>query len=364
MTATASTMQTTPEEAADEARVEAFAGQLFTFFTGGLLSCLIDIGDRTGLFAAVAQGPGTSHALAERAGLQERYVREWLSAMVTAGVVDHDAATATYRLPPEHAVCLTSGGDNLAPFARLTTHLADHVGRVAEAFRGGGGVPYDAFRPDFTDVMDALGRDGFDRFLLSDWVPLVPGLRERLEAGAHVADVGCGTGHALVLLARAFPASTFVGFDLAEDAITHARREAADEGLENVQFEVRDVVALPDGEPFDVVFAFDTIHDLVAPARVLRAIRDVLTPDGMLLAFEPHGSSDLEDNIGHPLAPFLYSISTLHCLTISLAHDGAGLGTIWGEQRARRMLHDAGFRDVAVHDLPGEPVNALYDARP
>ena len=225
-------------------------------------------------------------------------------------------------------------------------------------------MPYDAFRPAFTDVMDALGRDGFDRFLLSDWVPLVPGLRDRLEAGAHVADIGCGTGHALVLLARAFPDSTFVGFDLAQDAITRARQEAASEGLDNVRFEVRDATDVPVDDPFDVVFAFDTIHDLVAPDRVLGAIRDMLVPDGMLLAFEPHASSDLEDNIGHPLAPFLYSISTLHCLTISLAHDGVGLGTIWGEQRARRMLHDAGFRDVTIHDLPGEPVNALYEARP
>ncbi len=256
----------------DEARVEAFAGRLFELYTGGMLTFMVDIGHRTGLFAAAAAGPATSAELAGRADLQERYVREWLGAMVTGGIVDHDPATGTYRLPPEHAACLTgTGSSNLAAFSRLATHLAKHVDAVALAFREGGGVPYAAFRPEFTDVMDALGRGTFDELLVDAYLPLVPGLEARLAAGARVADVGCGTGRAMVLLAAAYPASTFVGYDLADDAVARARSEAAAAGLANARFEVRDAAGLTVEQPLDVVFVFDAIHDQVDPAAVLRA---------------------------------------------------------------------------------------------
>lgn len=367
MTTDAQTDQTTtptPEHELDESLVEEFAEQLFGFYTGGMLTYLVDIGHRTGLFGAATGAPATSAELADRAGLHERYVREWLGAMVTGGVVDYDPEAGMYHLPAERAACLTGGGaNNLAPFALLNTHLAKHVGAVTRAFREGGGVPYEEFRPEFTDVMDGLNRGGLDEALLSQWLDLAPGVRERLTTGARVADVGCGTGHAVVLLAQAFPASTFVGYDIAEDAIARARREASEAGVDNARFEVRDAATLTVDEPFDIVFVFDAIHDQVAPAQVLRNIHDMLSAEGRFLAFEPHASSNLEDNVAHPLAPFLYSISTLHCLTISLAHDGAGLGTVWGEQKATQMLLDAGFSEVDVRDVPNEPVNALYVAR-
>lgn len=365
MTTDATQVSTTTDgQPLDGSRVEAFAETLFGFYTGGMLSYLVDIGHATGLFDAARAGPATSGGLANRAGLHERYVREWLGAMVTGGVFGYEPSTGTYRLPAEHAVCLTGDtSSNLAPFSLLTTHLARHVDQVTAAFRDGGGVPYEAFRPEFTDVMDALNRGGFDERLVSSWLDLVPGLRDRLTAGVRVADVGCGTGHAMVLLGQAFPTSMFVGYDIAEDAIAAGRREAAERAVDNVTFEVRDAATLTVDEPFDVVFVFDAIHDQVAPADVLAQIRDMLTADGVLLAFEPHASSNLEDNVAHPLAPFLYAISTLHCLTISLAHDGTGLGTVWGEQVAREMLRDAGFSHVTVRDVPDEPVNALYVAR-
>jgi SAM-dependent methyltransferase len=345
----------------DEARVEAFAGRLFELYTGGMLTFMVDIGHRTGLFAAAAAGPATSAELAARADLQERYVREWLGAMVTGGIVDHDPATGTYRLPAEHAACLTGPGSaNLAPLSRLDTHLAKHVDAVARAFREGGGVPYAEFRPEFTDVMDGLGRGTFDELLVDAYLPLVPGLAERLAAGARVADVGCGTGHAIVLLAGAFPASTFVGYDLATDAIARARSEAA--GLGNARFEVRDAARLAVEQPFDVVFVFDAIHDQVAPAAVLERICAALAPGGTFVMVEPRASSHLEGNLGNPLAPLLYSVSTLHCLTVSLAGAGAGLGTAWGEELARSMLAEAGFVDVAVHEAPGDPLNAVFVA--
>jgi SAM-dependent methyltransferase len=354
---------TTLTETFDQDRAEAFAGRLLELYTGGLLGLMVDIGHRTGLFAAAAAGPATSAELADRADLQERYVREWLGAMVTGGIVDHDPAGGTYRLPAEHAACLTGPGSaNLAPMSRLGTHLAKHVDAVARAFREGGGVPYAAFRPEFTDVMDALGRGVFDELLVEALVPLVPGLAERLESGARVADVGCGTGHAMVLLAAAYPASTFVGYDLATDAIARARSEAAAAGLANARFEVRDAAALTVEEPFDVVFVFDAVHDQVAPDAVLERIHAALAPGGTFVMVEPRASSDLAGNLANPLAPLLYSVSTMHCLTVSLAGGGAGLGAAWGEELARSMLADAGFRDMAVHEAPGDPLNSVFVA--
>jgi SAM-dependent methyltransferase len=283
--------------------------------------------------------------------------------MVTGGILDHDPATGTFRLPAEHAACLTGGGSaNLAPLSRLDTHLAKHVDAVARAFREGGGVPYAAFRPEFTDVMDALGRGVFDELLVEEYLPLVPGLGERLAAGARVADVGCGTGHAIVLLAGAYPASTFVGYDLAADAIARARSEAAAAGLANARFEVRDAVSLTVTEPLDVVFVFDAIHDQVAPAEVLERIHAALAPGGTFVMVEPRAASDVAGNLGNPLAPLLYSVSTLHCMTVSLAGGGAGLGAAWGERLARSMLAEAGFGDVVVHDAPGDPINAVFVA--
>jgi SAM-dependent methyltransferase len=351
-------------EALDEARTEAFAEQLFGFYTGGMLTYLIDIGHRTRLFAAAAAGSATSAELAGRAGLEERYVREWLGAMVTGGVFTYDPAAATYTLPAAHAACLTGGGaSDLAPFALLNTHLAKQLDGITQAFREGGGVPYDEFRPEFTAVMDGLGRGGFDEALLDGWLPLVPDVPARLAAGARVADIGCGTGHALVLMARAFPQSQFVGYDIAEDAILLARREAAEEGVRNVTFEVRDAAALTVDAPFDLAFVFDAIHDQVDPAAVLGRVHDMLRPDGTFLMFEPAVSSHLEDNVAHPLAPYLYAVSTLHCLTISLAHDGAGLGTAWGEHLAAAMLREAGFSSVERLDVPNDPINGLFVAR-
>jgi SAM-dependent methyltransferase len=347
----------------DEARVEAFAGRMFELYTGGLLTFLVDIGHRTGLFAAAAAGPATSAELAGRADLQERYVREWLGAMVTGGIVEHDPAGGTYHLPAEHAACLTGPGSaNLAPMSRLDTHLAKHVDAVARAFREGGGVPYAAFRPEFTDVMDGLGRGTFDELLVDAYLPLVPGLAGRLAAGARVADVGCGTGHAVVLLARAFPASAFVGYDLADDAIARARSEAAGAGLANARFEVRDAAHLAATEAFDVVFVFDAIHDQVDPAAVLERIHAGLAPGGTFVMVEPRVSSHLEGNLGNPLAPMLYAVSTLHCMTVSLAGGGAGLGAAWGEELALAMLADAGFGEVAVHEAPGDPLNGVFVA--
>ena len=199
---------------------------------------------------------------------------------------------------------------------------------------------------------------GMLTLLVDTYVPLVPGLAGRLAAGARVADVGCGTGHAIALLAAAFPTSTFIGYDLAPDAIARARSEAA--GLANARFEVRDAARLEVEEPLDVVFTFDAIHDQADPAAVLERIHAALVPGGLFVMVEPRASSDLSGNLDSPLAPFLYGVSTLHCMTVSLAAGGAGLGAAWGEQVALAMLAEAGFGEVTVHEAPGDPLNGVF----
>ncbi len=357
MTATA-----TPDEIdIDEQATKAFAGRLFELFTGAALSALIDIARRTGLFAAAAAGPATSSELAHRAGLQERYVREWLGAMATAGIVEYDPDNHRFWLPREHAVCLTGVSPrNMSGLALLTTILAEHVPGVTDAFRTGGGVPYDAFAPDIHDALDALWGPIYSQLLVPEYLPLVPGLPERLAAGARVADVACGTGRALVALASAFPASRFVGYDLDGAALDRARATATEQRLTNVIFEKADAAELRVGEPFDVVFVFNAIHDQARPDAALRSIHDALVPGGIFVMDEPRVSSRLEDNLDNPMAPFTYAVSTLHCLTVSLAVGGAGLGTAWGEQLAIEMLQDAGFGRVDVHDAPGDPGNAVF----
>lgn len=354
-----------PMAKVDEARVEEFAGHLFGLYTNGMLVYMIDLAHRTGLFDALAAGPGTSDELAARAELNERYVRECLGALVTGGVADYDPTSRTYSLPMEHVVCLTgTGSANLAPFSQANTLLAKHVGGITRAFREGGGVPYEEFRPEFTNVMDGMSRGLFDEQLVDTIVPMVDGLPARLEQGIRVADVGCGTGHSTNVLAGAYPTSTFVGYDLAADAIDQARAEAAEHDLSNVSFHVHDVATLPSEPPFDAIFAFDAIHDQSDPAAVLSRIYEALVPGGVFVMMDIKASSHLENNIGNPFAPLLYAISTLHCMTVSLAYDGAGLGTVWGEELAKQMLADAGFDEtVDVHDVPDDPLDSVYVAR-
>jgi SAM-dependent methyltransferase len=359
-------MTTTTEDLPiDAARVEAFAGQLVEGYTRGMVTLMIDLGHRAGLFEALSgAGPLTSAELAERAGCDERYVREWLGAVATGGIVDHDGDTLTYTLPAEHALLLTGHSSmNLAMTAGLQAHLGKYVGDIAEIFRTGGGLPYARYRPEFTELMDQEGRFRYDECLVDLYLPLAEGLVDQLRAGARVADFGCGTGHCINIMAAAFPASEFVGYDLATDAIERAQAEAAEMGLTNATFEARDVLTIPAESGFDTIFAFDSIHDQVDPAGVLACVRAALRPGGTFVMLDIKAHSAVADNLDNPIAPMLYTISTLHCMTVSLAHDGAGLGTAWGEETARRMLAEAGFTSVSLCDLQGDPFNSLYVCR-
>jgi SAM-dependent methyltransferase len=347
----------------DRRRVQEFARKLFGFYTAGQVTLLVDIGNRTGLFGAAAQGPGTSGEIARRAGLTERYVREWLGAMASAGVMEYDAAGKTFTLPAEHAVCLTGDSSrNLAPTSRILAMLAKRVDRVAECFQTGGGVSYAEFRPDFTEHQDASWRRLYDGLLVKGFLPLAKGLPERLQAGIRVVDIGCGTGHAVNVMAREYARSTFVGYDVSAEAIERATAEAAAFGLTNACFVALDVTRLPSAPKFDLITSFDSIHDQRDPATALSRIAAALAPNGRYFMVEPRASSNLEDNLGNPFAPYLYGMSVMHCMTVSLAEGGAGLGTAWGEQTARRMLREAGFTSVEVVDAPG-PQNSIYVCR-
>ncbi|HEX3195969.1 MAG TPA: class I SAM-dependent methyltransferase [Propionibacteriaceae bacterium] len=343
----------------DAAAVEEFASKLVEIITGGLLTSLIEIGRRIGLFELATAGPATSAELAERGGLQERYVREWLAAMATAGIFEYDAENRRFWLPVEHAAVLTGDTyDNLAPVAYLVSVITRQSESVARCFIEGGGVPWAAYLPQIHDVMDVLWQPMYRDILVQQILPLAPGVVEKLDSGTRVADVACGAGNGTVVMARRFPDSTFVGYDQDAAAIAVARSRAR--GLTNASFEVADAATLASDQQFGVVFVFNAVHDQARPVDVLTSIRSILEPGGTLLMNEPRISSNLEDNIGNPIATMTYSVSLLHCMTVSLAEGGAGLGTGWGEQVARELLADAGFGPVDVHDAPGDPNNAIF----
>jgi SAM-dependent methyltransferase len=345
----------------DAAAVEEFAAKLVETITGGLLTSLIDIGRRTQLFELATAGPATSAELAERGGLQERYVREWLAAMATAGIFEYDAENRRFWLPVEHAAVLTGDTyDNLSPVAYLVSVITRQGDAVAKCFTEGGGVPWAAYLPEMHDVMDVLWQPMYRDLLVQQILPLAPGLVEKLESGTRAADVACGSGNGTLVMARRFPRSTFVGYDQDAAAIAVARSRAR--GLTNVSFEVADAATLTSDQPFGAAFVFTAVHDQARPLEVLTSIRSILEPGGTLLMNEPRISSNLEDNIDNPIATMTYSISLLHCMTVSLAEGGAGLGTGWGEQVALALLSDAGFGHVDVHDAPGDPGNAIFVA--
>jgi SAM-dependent methyltransferase len=349
----------------DEGKVKAFIQRMVTHLTGASIGLMLEVGRQTGLFETLAvMAPATSSAIAERAGLIERYVREWLGAMVCGGIVEYEPAAQTYRLPPEHALLLTgSSSRNLVTLGAMFPLLMRVVPDVVKAFRQGGGVPYAAYEPDFAGLMDGRSRPRYDEFLFSKYLGSVEGLIPRLEAGIRVGDIGCGTGYAINLMARRFPRSTFVGHDFSETAIARARAEAAAIGVANAVFEVQDVTKLPREPKFDLITAFDAIHDQIAPADVLLRIREALAPGGTFMMLDVCASSNLEENIDVPMSAFVYTVSTLHCMTVSLAHGGTGLGTAWGHQVATRMLHEAGFTNIQLFERV-DPMNSLYAASP
>ena len=349
----------------DTAKQQAFAAHTMSILNGGALSLMLSIGHQTGLFDAMdGLPPSTSKQIADAAGLNERYVREWLGAMVTGRVIEYDGAAGTYNLPAEHAAFVTRAGGprNLASFGQFIPLLGNVEQGIVQSFRKGGGLSYAEY-PRFHQLMSENSAQRFDAMLIDVTLPIVPGIIERLQSGIDVADMGCGSGHAINLMAKAFPASRFVGYDFSEEGIAAGKAEAKEMGLSNAEFKVKDIAALDGADQFDLITVFDAIHDQAHPARVLQGISGSLKPGGVFLCADVAASSHLADNMELPLGPFFYSLSTMHCMTVSLALDGTGLGNMWGEQKALEMLADAGFKHVDVKQVEGDMINNYYIAR-
>ncbi len=349
-------------EEMNPAKVEAFAERMTGLLNAGAVALLCSIGHRTKLFDVMAQlPPSTSAQVADAAGLQERYVREWLHGMVTAQIVEYDADGKTFRLIPEHAALLTraAGANNMAVYTQYFAVLGSVEDELIRCFYQGGGVPYAAFHR-FHEVMAEDSCINVVEPLLDTILPIVPGLAAKLEQGIEVLDVGCGRGHAMQRMAQAFPNSRFTGLDFSEEAIAVAQADVERKGLTNVRFILQDAAQLDAVNAYDLITTFDAIHDQAHPARVLRNIAQALTPGGVYLMQDIAASSKLEDNLDHPLAPLLYTISTMHCMTVSLAYGGEGLGTMWGKEQALALLGEAGFADTVVRQLPHDIMNYYY----
>jgi SAM-dependent methyltransferase len=354
------TLDQAPTAAADPAPV---VERMIQILNDGAINVLGSIGHQLGLFDTLATLPwATSSQVADAAGLNERYVREWLGGVVTAGWVDYDADAGHYRIRAELVPFLTGTGvDNIARTMGLITLMGEVTPKVVETFRAGGGLTY-ADYPGFHDAQAADSAAVNDASLIDTIVPLT-GLVGRLREGIDVADIGCGEGHAINLLAREFPHSRFWGFDFSVDALGPARAEAAAWGLTNATFVERDVAGEVDVEAVDLVTAFDAIHDQAHPGRVLSNIHRSLRPGGTFLMVDIKASSQLENNLDLPWASFLYTVSTVHCMSVSLGQDGDGLGTVWGTELATQMLSDAGFRRVQLQELEQDPFNAYFVSR-
>lgn len=343
-----------------------FADRMIRALNEAGLCLMTSIGHRAGLFDALRdQPPMSSQELAVRAGRNERYVREWLGAMATAGVVVVEGER--FRLPAAHAASLTraAGVDNLASYTQYIALLGSVEDELVECFRQGGGVPYDRY-PRFHEIMAEDSSQSVALALESSILPLVPGLADRLRHGIQVLDVGCGCGRVLNRMAELFPASRFVGKDLSTEAIGRANHDAAHRGLRNVTFVEEDLSNFDqtaEQESFDLVLTLDAIHDQGKPLAVLRGICRSLRLDGTYLMQEIRASSHVDRNVDHPLGTFLYTISCMHCMTVSLASGGEGLGAMWGEEKIRQYLANAGFGAVVKYELPHDIQNDWFVVR-
>ena len=352
----------------DASKAEAFAENFLQTLNYGALCLMTSIGHRTGIFDVMrAMPPSTAEEIAAKTGLNERYVREWLGAMVTAGVMEVDPTSTRYALPAEHAAFLTraAAADNLAVFSQYIGMLGTVEDEIVGCFRKGGGVPYEKFARFHAIMAEDSGQSVLSS-LESHILPLVPGLDSRLSEGIDVLDIGCGSGRIMIRLAERYPASRFTGIDLSSEAIETARREASRKKLINVAFEIRnlsdfDRSAQP--EAFDLITTFDAIHDQAKPLNVLKGIHRSLKEKGTYLMQDIRGSSHVYNNVGHPIGTFLYAISTMHCMTVSLAQGGEGLGAMWGEEKTREYLQKAGFGKVSTHQLAHDIQNNWYVVR-
>jgi SAM-dependent methyltransferase len=346
----------------DRAAVWEFMERFVEMASGAATLFTLAVADRAGLMGVLATSdPLTVEQAATSAGLDERYVKEILSQLAAAGVLDYDPATEAFVLPPERATVIA---DDTSPYAMtgwldMLPTAGNFIDEVAEATRHGGGVPASHYPDRMVQAVDRANAPSTRILLTRRWLPTMPEVVEKLEGGARVADVGCGSGTAVLTMASAFPASEFVGYDLDPRAVEAATAKAAETGLANVSFEVLGAAEIPLG--FDLISTFDVVHDLADPLTALSRFREALNEDGTFLMMEPSVGARLEDNI-EPRAALLYGVSLLFCMTQSLAAGGAGLGTAWGPEQAEALCREAGF--THFRRLPVDnPFSAFFEVR-
>jgi SAM-dependent methyltransferase len=348
----------------DPNKLDAFVNKALGDLGAALTAALVTIGDKLGLYRAMkGAGPVTSEELAKKTGTNERSVREWLAAQAAAGYLDYDAATGRYSLSEEHAVALTDeespacvlgGFQGMGAAIRATP-------KVLEAFRTGKGVGWHEHDPELFAGTERFFRPGYNANLVASWIPALDGVKEKLESGARVADVGCGHGASTIILAKAFPRSKFVGFDYHAPSIERARERAREAGVsDRVTFEVASAKGF--SGQYDLVACFDCLHDMGDPVGAAAHVRQSLGKDGTWLLVEPRAGDHVHENL-HPVGRLFYSVSTLVCCQASLSQEvGAALGAQAGEARLRRVLSEAGF--TRVRRATETPFNLVLEARP
>ena len=347
----------------DEDKLNDFLGMAIGDMGAAMSASLILLGDRLGLYKALAAQPLTSTQLAEKTGTVERYVREWLANQAAGGYVQFDADDGTWSLSPEQAACLADpNGPVDVPGAYNIIEAVFHVlDRTTENFRTGAGLEWGDHHPCLFAGTERFFRAGYNANLVSSWLPALDGAVERLETGAKVADVGCGHGASTVLMAQTYPNSTFIGYDYHAESVRVAAERAAEAGVSNARFEVADATSYADKD-FDVIAFFDCLHDMADPVGVMQHTRAALKPDGIAMIVEPFAGDRLQDNL-NPIGRMMYGASSQICVPVSLARNGPALGAQAGEARLRDVVVDEGgftrFRRATE-----TPFNLVFEARP
>jgi SAM-dependent methyltransferase len=347
----------------NEDKMNQFLGKVVGDFGAALSSSLAYIGQKLGLYKALAaDGPLTPAELAEKTGTTERYVREWLVNQASGGYVEYDAAGGTYSLSPEQAVALT---DEQSPFYVgggffVVKAMTQAVERIEDYFRNGGGMLWGEHHPDLFIGTERFFRPGYTAHLVSTWIPALDGVDEKLKAGAKVADVGCGHGASTIIMAKAYPNSEFWAFDNHDASIEYARRAGHDAGVgDRVHFEAASAQTIPDHQ-YDLVTFFDCLHDMGDPVGACRRAADVLAPDGVALIVEPMAGDAIEENF-NPIGRTFAGASTLCCTSNSLAQDGPALGAVASEEAIREVVLAGGFKHF--RRATETPFNRIFEAR-
>jgi SAM-dependent methyltransferase len=355
----------TTVQSIDQARLDEFMGRFVGDLGAALSAALVVVGDRLGLYRAMADGePVTPEELAQRTGTDARYVREWLANQAAGGYVTYDPGQSTFSLTPEQSLALAQ--ENSPAFVpgafQLATALVKDEPKITEAFRSREGVGWHEHNDDLFTGTERFFRPGYTANLVSSWIPALDGVQAKLEAGALVADVGCGHGASTVLMAQAFPRSEFVGFDYHHASIEHARAAAAQAGVEGrVSFEVASAKQYP-GDGYDLVCMFDCLHDMGDPVGAAAHVFGTLTPDGTWLVVEPYAGDRLEDNL-NPVGRVYYGASTLVCTPASRDQEvGLALGAQAGEGRLAEVIAAGGF--TRFRRAAETPFNLVLEARP